>query len=385
MASTVDVAGTSAGGRTRAPVVRTRERLSWRQELVTTALGAWLMVGLFVDGWAHTNLTELETFFTPWHALFYSGFGATTAWIGWCVIRAQERGRRGFAAVPLGYGLALVGAVVFAVGGAGDLAWHEVWGIEQGVEALFSPTHLLLFVGITLILSAPLRAAWTADPPGPAPGYRAFLPVLLSATLTTLLAAFMFMFLSAFFGSPLGAADPGTPGPAPAADYFALTSGLAEVFATNLILMAPVLLLLRRWHLPFGAVTTTFTTVALLGSALGEFRDLPLVPAAVVAGVFADLLVRWLRPSPARPRAYWALAGVVPLVLWSAWFAAMAVDRGVGVSLELWSGTVLWSGLMGCALALLMVPPAAPRGAVMAVEPVAGEGPPAGPRPPRPS
>ena len=27
---------------------------------------------LFVDGWAHNNLDQIETFFTPWHALFYS-------------------------------------------------------------------------------------------------------------------------------------------------------------------------------------------------------------------------------------------------------------------------------------------------------------------------
>lgn len=378
MTSTVDIAGTGTGERGRPVTADDRERLSWRQELVTMALGTWLMVGLFVDGWAHANLTELETFFTPWHALFYSGFGATVAWIGWCVMRAQERGRRGLAAVPLGYGLALVGGVAFAAGGAGDLVWHEVWGIEQGIEALFSPTHLLLFAGIALILSAPLRAAWTADPADAAPGYRAFLPVLLSASLTTLLVSFMFMFFSAFFGSPLTAGSPQAGG-AGGLGYDALTSGLAGVFATNLIVLAPVLLLLRRWRLPFGAVTTTFTMVALLGSALGEFRDLPLVPAATVAGLGADLLIRRLRPSPAQPRAYWTLAGVVPMVLWSAWFVAMALDGGVGISLELWSGTVLWSGLLGCALALLMVPPAAPRGAVVAVAP--RDGPEAPPSP----
>ena len=38
----------------------------------------WLIVGIFVDGWAHNN-DKPETFFTPWHALFYSGFLATAA------------------------------------------------------------------------------------------------------------------------------------------------------------------------------------------------------------------------------------------------------------------------------------------------------------------
>ena len=44
-------------------------------------LGTWLLVGVMVDGWAHNNLEALETFFTPWHALFYSGFVATAGWV----------------------------------------------------------------------------------------------------------------------------------------------------------------------------------------------------------------------------------------------------------------------------------------------------------------
>src|SRR4051794_28634008 len=37
-------------------------------------LSIWWMGGLFIDGWAHSNIPQLETFFTPWHAIFYSGF-----------------------------------------------------------------------------------------------------------------------------------------------------------------------------------------------------------------------------------------------------------------------------------------------------------------------
>lgn len=349
-------------------VVGRRERLSWRQELVTVVLGTWLMVGLVVDGWAHSNLAELETFFTPWHGLFYSGFGATAAWIAWRVYAGQVAGRQGLAAVPIGYGLALVGAGVFAVGGAGDLVWHEVFGIEQDIEALFSPTHLLLFVGIVLILSAPLRAAWADDEPGSAPRYRAFLPVLLSVTLTALLVAFMFMFLGAWAfvdlstGARAFAEAEGGP-----LWYHVQVAGLAGVFATNLVLLAPVLLLLRRWTPPFGTVTTLFTTVAVLTAAIAEFERAGLVPAAVVAGLAADVLIWRLRPSPARPVAYWAVGGIVPVLLWGAWFGALAVDQGVGLTLEMWSGAVAWAGLLGCALALLMLPPATPAGAHVAV------------------
>jgi hypothetical protein len=59
-----------------------RHRASYGEHLVTVAVATWLMIGLFVDGWAHNNLdTSLESFFTPWHALFYSGFAACAGWL----------------------------------------------------------------------------------------------------------------------------------------------------------------------------------------------------------------------------------------------------------------------------------------------------------------
>ncbi len=44
-------------------------RFDWIMALVSI----WWMGGLFVDAWAHSNVPQLETFFTPWHAVLYSG------------------------------------------------------------------------------------------------------------------------------------------------------------------------------------------------------------------------------------------------------------------------------------------------------------------------
>ena len=54
-------------------------RTSTRENLITIALGWWLLGGIFLDGWAHNQLGDsLESFFTPWHAVFYSGFAAVS-------------------------------------------------------------------------------------------------------------------------------------------------------------------------------------------------------------------------------------------------------------------------------------------------------------------
>jgi len=78
-------------------------RVARRDDVVTIGLGAWLIVGLFVDGWAHNTRPLLETFFTPWHAVFYSGFAAVTAWIGWLVWSHHEPGQPWAQALPRGY------------------------------------------------------------------------------------------------------------------------------------------------------------------------------------------------------------------------------------------------------------------------------------------
>jgi hypothetical protein len=326
-----------------------RPRVSWRVDVVTMLLGTWLLVGLVVDGWAHNNLQALETFFTPWHALFYSGFVATAGWVLATAARARQPERSGLAAFPAGYGLAVVGVVTFAVGGAGDLTWHSVFGIEQDVEALFSPTHLMLFAGMALILSTPLRAAWS-DPATPAaPGYRQFLPVLASATLVSVLVAFAFMYWAAFIQTiGAGAYDPH------------LLDGVASVLATNLILLAPLLLLARRWRLPFGTAATIYAGVGVLMGAVEAYRLPAMVAAAVLAGLAADALLRLLGPSASRPQRFWAAGALVPLATWSVYFAVVAVTLGIGWSAELWTGTIAWACLLGLTLSLLMLPPPIP-------------------------
>lgn len=52
--------------------------------------GAWLVIGVVVDGWAHNN-DKPETFFTPWHGVFYSGFAVCAAWMCWQVPRSDRR------------------------------------------------------------------------------------------------------------------------------------------------------------------------------------------------------------------------------------------------------------------------------------------------------
>jgi hypothetical protein len=338
-----------------------RPRTSWIDDMVLVLASGWLITGMVLDAWAHTH-QRLETFFTPWHGVLYSGFVVLMAWMAWIALRARLPYRAG-QAVPVGYGLGLVGVGIFLVSAVGDGIWHMLFGVEVGIEAQFSPTHIGLFLGALLIFTTPLRAAWSSSEPGPVPTMRAFLPALLSLTWTTLLVQFLFLYVSAFREDALSLAS-GRPGAALATipAYLEITRirGLVSVQVTNLLLLGPLLLVLRRWRPPFGTATLLFGMVAALVAIVDEFARGEVVVAALAGGLAADWLivrsVRW----PNRTRALRTVAIGTPLALWASYFLAVQVRWGIAWPAELWAGSVLFAALGGLALSLLMVPPSAP-------------------------
>jgi hypothetical protein len=52
---------------------RVSHTASRRFDWIMTALAAYFVSGLYLDGWAHTHGKVDQSFFTPWHAVLYSG------------------------------------------------------------------------------------------------------------------------------------------------------------------------------------------------------------------------------------------------------------------------------------------------------------------------
>jgi len=343
---------TTATAATAAPAGRPRAR--WGDDLAAALLGTWVVGGLFLDGWAHLNQPGLETFFSPWHGVFYTGFVVSTVVLARLVGRYQ-RGRFDPARVPAGYGLGLAGAGLFVAGGVADGIWHTVFGVEVGVAALLSPSHLLLLTGGLLMVTSPVRSAWSSPAlPARAPAL-ALLPALWATALTTAVVLFFFQYLSAFVSRAPSAAAQGPAG------QLTTIVGLAGVLVTNLILVAPVLLA-RRWRLPFGTVALLATTGAAGIASLRELALGALVPAMAAGGLAADLLAARLRPGPDRPGRFRVFAALAPLLLWGAWLAAYALAYGVAWPPELWAGVLGMAALGGLGLSVLVLPPAVPDG-----------------------
>jgi hypothetical protein len=314
-----------------------------------TIAAMWLIGGLFLDGWAHNHDKVDTSFFTPWHAVFYSGFAAVALVLFMRILQDFRRGSSFRQAIPVGYELSLIGVFIFAFGGLFDLGWHTLFGIEKGIEALFSPSHLTLGLGMLLIVTGPLRAAW-ATHNNEKPTLLGFLPVLGSILL--------FLSVLTFFtqsSNPLvntftieGRFRPAESG------LYTVTSTSAMLLQTALM-MTVILLVMRRWTLPFGSLALLFLINSLLMCTQGD--QYRLVPGALLAGLIGDIMIQALHVSPELPIRLRIFSFVLPVAFWSLYLFGLAITSGIWWTTHVWAGIVLETGGLGLLMSYLIVQP----------------------------
>ena len=128
---------------------------------------------------------------------------------------------------------------------------------------------------------------------------------------------------------------------------------LAVLLVWAATLAGLIIAAVRRAALPRGAIT-----IALLvgGIPAGLAFDEPrVIVAAIVAGIIGDLIVRFARPGPARPRAAWLLGAALPATWSTAYLAAVAMTTGTSLSIHAASGAVVLSGVVGLLMAVVIV------------------------------
>ncbi len=312
-------------------------------------VSCWFITGTFLDGWAHTHGLVDRTFFTPWHAVLYSGYFANAVVLTAATLLNRWRGLPWLKAIPQGYMLALLGVPLFMIAGVGDLIWHTLFGFEVGIEPLLSPTHLLLAFSGLLMISGPLRAIWLRSDADLAPGWRTLLPAVLAlmATLS------IFTFFTSFAH--------------PIVDVWLVTRPVSDgqksrvvagILLQTVLLMGVLFVAMRRWQLPSGSLTLV---IVVNTSLMMVFSDsYSLIPGVLLTGLVADVLFWRLQPSEERVEALRIFAFAVPAVFYLLYFATLEITDGITWSIHLWLGSIVMSGIVGLLLSYVMVPPQGP-------------------------
>jgi hypothetical protein len=305
-------------------------------------------------------VSNLDSFFNPWHAMLYSGLLATVAFLTIAVARNARQGVLWRLALPLGHGKTAVGLALFAMGGVSDMIWHLLFGFEGSIDILFSPSHLLIFTGMALTVSGPLRAAWHR-PDGTTPlSFLQRLPMLASVALLLSVLTFVTMILHPYQNIYASAWLQEAP------TFDPLKFGnllkrivIASVVIQTVILMSLVLVVLKRWRLPFGSLTLILD---LPRPPSGLSRPpLPLHPAGM-----CDRFGVGPAASASSPDGRTGLEVSSVCVLCAnadlrVYFLCLArFMGGVGWSVHLVAGTVVASGLIGLLISYAVFPPELP-------------------------
>ena len=289
-------------------------------DLLALALAAWVLLGGYVDGIAHVNGATDDTFFTPFHLLLYTGMLAKGLFLVGAQLHNVNRGYSWLQALPRGYLTSLVGVALMAISGSLDFLWHTAFGIEANIEASFSPPHLMGALSTLIFMSGPLRALW-----GRAEvkrGWGQLFPAIASALLVYSMFSLFTQFAHAISWAGLYTL-PGAPGGLFIWDH-AMT---AMVIVPTMLMSVTLLLLLRRWALPFGAVSFLLlgnsTLMYLMRSADYGGANWLVLLAALSAGLAGDLLLRRLQRPRIGAGALRLFAFAVPFIYFVFFFVIL--------------------------------------------------------------
>ena len=346
----------SLASRAKTPA-RERPAGGVRFDLGAALFSLWFMIGLFIDGYAHNHGLVDTTFFTPYHALLYSGVLGSGLYLGLNQYRNIGKGYAFNRALPYGYNVSLIGVGLFFIGGGFDLVWHTLFGFEANLSTLLSPSHMLLATAGFLILSGPLRAAWRRT--HVAPTWGNLLPVVITLLLITSLLTFFTQFSNLF------AQGDGFAGRYASGNQTYLNvAGVAQILFPAAILSGLLLFAVRRWRLPPGAVTLILTVNAA-GMMIILWRNMHaywyLIGAAVAAGMVGDVILYVLKPSRERPFGLRLFGFAVPFVLSATFFGLLIVTVGIWWPIHMWLGVSFFAAVTGLMLSLLALPPTYPE------------------------
>ena len=114
--------------------------------LMFASVGSLMQIS--AGNWDVTShlLLSPESFFTPSHAVLYTGIGilSLSSIIGVALmLKYRELKKSG---LTLSFKLLIIGSLISIISGPSDFIWHETFG----VDGFLSPTHLMLITGMLI-------------------------------------------------------------------------------------------------------------------------------------------------------------------------------------------------------------------------------------------
>lgn len=322
--------------------------MPWYDWLMAIA-ALWVSGGMMIDSWHHFHET-IETFFEPGHAFLYAGLFAAYAFTAVAIIANRRKGFPFMRSLPAGYETTLAGLLVFSIGGLGDLIKHTMWGFEQFFDALVSPMHLLIGLGMFLMMTGPIMTAFARRRPPET--LREQLPMVLAAAAMMELVHWGLQFVFLTDAEGMNAPLPLAGFPHDTLTLITLHDykqgiGLAAVLFQALLLVGFLVFVGRRIRLAFGAVTVLFV-VGNAFIALAHSNYAAQLAGVLLASAAAGLCGDLFKIGPETHEARWAwCAFFTPMIYWTVNLAVLALTMGVWWTPDIVAGSIMYAGFAG--------------------------------------
>jgi hypothetical protein len=334
-------------------------------DAVVVLVATWFLLSAYVVAWAYVVRPQVgfEAASAGLIAVSASWF-ALTGFLFFAFARGLRGGRPWNRALPDGYVGTLVAALVFGAASIADAYfWVPFFGRNQsGLQALFTPPHLLEVASAAVMVSGPFRAAARRG--------ETTASVVALMSIALLLSVLTF---ATQFAHPL--IDPWS---ARSFQYrvelqglqltwIADNLGVASILAQAAILVATGLLLNSAFRLRFGSLTLVFAVNGIFVTITKQ--SYYLLPVSILTGIAADLWLWWARRWPGRRGASlgavisgsFALLSMLAVALaagGSAWNVSLSAAVVLAAMMLGWlMGRLLPAGLPA---AMVMVPPVVP-------------------------
>jgi hypothetical protein len=335
----------------RRPTMVTQKRQQPVSSLAFDALYAVLTivlaVGIFIDVWSHSTFGPDQSVLSPYHFLFYSAMGTIGGLLLFTHTTNLRQGYKWSAALPVGYGFSFFGVIFFTVAGIFDLGGHALFGFETGLEAIMSPTHMMLFIGWFIVAIAPIRAAFHKFKSEPARNLGQQLPMIL-ALVSALCAAT----LASFYYTPLNEMSYAVQEMRVLNEEDALVMEIAGIFIQTGVLMSVLTWIISNIKLKVGILSLLFFLFGVLLAITN------LAPIAIVntflGGILIEVAYQILQPTRQQVLRFCLFGFVAPILLWGSYYGfylVSGVGGGLWVTGYVWLGTVFQTGFIGLALA----------------------------------
>jgi hypothetical protein len=316
-------------------------------DAVVVVLSTFIVLGAYVVAYAyvHSPSEILQATANAGKTMVAAAWSIMTLYLFAGFATGLAAGRAWNRALPDGETGSFAAALIFGAAWLVDDAfWSPAFGAGGlGLEALFTPPHLIEMAAGAVIVSGPLRAAARR-------GETVASPIaLMSAAL--LLSAVTF---ATQFAHPLT-------DPTPARDYQFRAAipllwvrenlGMAALLAQAVILAGTALLLNSGFRLRPGSVTFVFAVNGLFVTITKGNYFLLLVPVA--AGVAADAWIAWTSRRPGKPSA--SLTAVIGGVYAFAYMAVLSLrPAGTDWGPSLWAGAIIAATMLSWLMGRLL-------------------------------